>query len=141
MDVETGGMSAQNASRPITVMIVDDHPLVREGLTERLSAIPGGVVVVGEAGDIATALEQVAELQPDVAVVDVQLPDGSGLDLCRRIAKLSAATRCVIHTATKIDPAVARNAGAESVVLKNLFGNDLITAIQQITNETRPEAE
>jgi two-component system response regulator DevR len=140
MDVETGGMRAQDESRPTTVMIVDDHPLVREGIAGRLSVIPG-IVVVGEAGSIASALEQLAELQPDVAVLDVQLPDGSGLDLARRIPKLSAATRCVIHAATKIDTSVARSAGAEAVVLKNLFGTDLITAIQQITTKTRPDAE
>lgn len=140
MDVETGGVSAPDASRPITVMIIDDHPLVREGIAERLRATPG-IIVVGNAGSITSATEQLAELQPDVAVLDVQLPDGSGLDLCRRIPKLSATTRCVIHTTADIDPTVARSAGADAVVLKNLFGNDLITAIQQATNETRPDFE
>ncbi len=140
MDVETGDMSAKDASRPTTVMIIDDHRLVREGIAERLSAI-AGITAVGEAGTVTSALEQVAELQPDVAVVDVQLPDGSGLELCRRIREFSAATRCVIHTATKIDPAVARSAGAEAIVLKILSGNVLITAIQQATNGTRPDAE
>jgi two-component system response regulator DevR len=140
MDVETGDRRTHDASRPTTVMIIDDHRLVREGIAERLSAIEG-ITAVGEAGTVTSALEQVAELQPDVAVVEMQLPDGSGLELCRRIPELSAATRCVIHTATKVDPAVARSAGAEAVVLKNLFGNDLITAIQQTANGTRSAFE
>jgi DNA-binding NarL/FixJ family response regulator len=115
----------------ISVVIVDDHPLVREGLTHRLSQL-GDVDVVATAGSVADGVLTIAEHGPDVAVVDLQLPDGSGLDVCRRTRDLSPATRSILHTGAGVDALVAADAGASAVVLKSLVSDELIATIRRL---------
>ena len=112
----------------VRVVIVDDHDLVREGLVRRLAAVPD-LEVVGEAATAAAVAGQIERLKPDVVVLDVSLPDGSGLDLCRHVTSISPTTRCVLHTGTPIDDSAARRSGAAAVVLKELNGNKLVAAV------------
>jgi two-component system, NarL family, response regulator DevR len=118
----------------VRVLIVEDHDLVREQLITRLDAQPD-ISVVGGVGTVAAAIEQVSALLPDVAVLDVQLPDGNGLALCRRIRAISAATRCIFHTAVQIGPESAASVGAVAVVVKQLAGDELLSAIRRAAQD------
>ena len=126
---------AQRADQQVRILIVDDHDLVREGVTARLDGHPN-LKVIGEAATAAAAIGRVAELTPDVVVLDYQLPDGNGIDLCRHIRDVSPAIKCVIYTGSQLDHEAATRAGAAAVVLKRLVGDDLITTIEQITCTT-----
>ncbi len=78
----------------VTVFLVDDHEIVRRGLTELIDSDPD-LEVVGEAGDCSHALARIPALTPDVAVLDVRLPDGDGIELCREILSRTERTRCL----------------------------------------------
>src|SRR5574340_452104 len=88
------------ADRPtgtIRLLVVDDHEVVREGLVALLDRRPG-LQVVGQAGSVAEAVSQAAHLQPDLVVMDVRLPDGSGVEACREIRSQRPETRVVMLT-------------------------------------------
>ena len=122
----------------VRILVVDDHELVREGVTARLASA-AGLSVVGEASCGEEAVDRVTELMPDVVVIDYQLPDGNGVTLCRRVRGISPLTRCVIYTATGVDYNDAIAAGASAVVLKQLVGDQLIETINAITaNSQQP---
>jgi two-component system response regulator DevR len=121
-----------STDRPLTtVMLVEDHDLVRQGLTTHVNA-QADMTVIGAVATMAEALEQLTILRPDVAVIDVQLPDGNGLVLCQRIHNISPSTRCIIHTSAEINPEDAAQAGAAAVVLKQLVHNELYDAIRTV---------
>ena len=105
----------------VRVFLVDDHEVVRRGLIDLLSSDPE-LEVVGEAGSVAEALERIAALQPDVAVLDVRLPDGNGIDLCRDLLALLPDLRCLMLTSFTSDEAMldAILAGASGFVVKNI---------------------
>ncbi len=118
-------------ARRIRILVVDDHGVVRAGVVAFL-ARQQGFVVVAEADTCATALAAAEEHQPDIAVVDVQLPDGSGVDLCRRIPNVSLNTEIVLFTsfadASLLEDAL--EAGAKGYVLKRMDLTELADAVR-----------
>ncbi|WP_330230751.1 response regulator transcription factor [Nocardia sp. NBC_00508] len=117
----------------ITVFLVDDHEIVRRGLVDLLSADPE-LSVVGEAGDVAQALARIPALRPDVAVLDVRLPDGNGIELCRDLLSRLDDLRCLILTSFTDEQAMldAILAGASGYVVKDIKGMELAKAIKEV---------
>jgi DNA-binding NarL/FixJ family response regulator len=117
----------------ITVFILDDHEIVRRGLADLLQTHPR-MSIVGEAGSAADAVHRIPAVRPDVALLDVRLPDGSGIDVCREIRSLVPDTRCLMLTSFDDDNALfaAVMAGASGYVLKGIRGASLIEAIEEI---------
>ena len=118
-----------------TVFLVDDHELVRRGVAEVLEADPG-IRVVGEAGTVEQARGRILATQPDIALLDVRLPDGSGIDLCRDLRSTAPAVRCVMLTAYDDDEAMmaAVIADAAGYVLKDIRGSGLIECILRVAS-------
>jgi RNA polymerase sigma factor (sigma-70 family) len=118
--------------RHTTVFLVDDHEIVRRGLRE-LFDDEEDLEVIGDAGTYTAALEQLEELHPDVAVLDVRLPDGSGVELCRQIRSEHPETECLMLTTFADDEALrcAALAGASGYVLKQVRGNDLVDGVRR----------
>jgi DNA-binding NarL/FixJ family response regulator len=117
----------------ITVFLVDDHELVRRGVAEMLEADPG-IRVVGEAGSVEQGRGRILATSPDVALLDVRLPDGSGIDLCRDLHGEAPAVRCVMLTGYDDDEAMyaAVIADAAGYVLKDIRGSGLIEVIKKV---------
>jgi len=118
---------------PIRVFLMDDHEIVRRGLTD-LIGLEADMEVVGEAGSTTDAMHRIPAAHPDVAVLDVRLPDGSGVEVCRDIRSAMPEVRCLMLTSYADDEALfdAIMAGASGYVLKEIRGNDLIDAIRQV---------
>ena len=118
---------------PITVFLVDDHEIVRRGITDLLNREPD-LEVVGEAGTVKSARGRIAALHPDVAVLDVYLPDGSGIDLCRDVRSANPSIKCLILTAYDDNEAsyAAVLAGASGYVLKDIQGKGLVDGIRRV---------
>ncbi len=116
---------------PIQVFLVDDHEVVRRGLRDILTAEPD-IEVVGEADRVATALPMIVELAPRVAVLDVRLPDGDGIELCRDIRSARPETACLMLTSFGDDQAMVSSivAGAAGYVMKTSGSAQLIGAIR-----------
>ncbi|WNV91549.1 response regulator transcription factor [Umezawaea sp. Da 62-37] len=117
----------------VSVLLVDDHEVVRRGLREMLDD-EDDIQVVAEAGGVAEAVVRAAASRPDVAVVDVQLPDGSGVELCKRLRALPGGPRCLVLTAFDDEEALvgAIMAGASGYLLKQVRGQDLVTAVREV---------
>lgn len=117
----------------IRVFLVDDHELVRRGITDLLNAHPD-IEVVGEAGTAAQARSRIRATRPDVAVLDVRLPDGSGIDVCRDVRSELPETHCLILTGYDDDEATyaAVLAGAAGYVLKDVQGIRLVDAVRRV---------
>jgi DNA-binding NarL/FixJ family response regulator len=115
------------------VFLLDDHEIVRRGLRELLDAEPD-IEVCGEAATAAEALERIPSLCPDVAVLDVRLPDGNGVEVCRCIRASNPGIRCLMLTSYAEDEAVfdAVIAGAQGYVLKQVRGGSLVDAIRRV---------
>lgn len=115
------------------VFLVDDHEVVRRGLIDLLSADPQ-LDVVGEAGSIAEAMTRIPAVNPDVAVLDVRLPDGNGIELCRDLLSRMSNLRCVMLTSFISDEAMldAILAGASGYVIKDIKGMELAKAIKEV---------
>jgi DNA-binding NarL/FixJ family response regulator len=129
-----GTRSGETAAEwPISVFLLDDHEVFRRGLRDLLAAEPD-IDVVGEAGTVAAALRRLAVLRPDVAVLDVRLPDGNGISVCREIGTMQRGTACLMLTAFGDDQALlsAILAGAGGYVLKQACGSDLIQAVRRV---------
>jgi DNA-binding NarL/FixJ family response regulator len=116
---------------PIRVFLVDDHEIVRRGIAELLDA-EQDLEVVGEAPTAALARTRIAATRPDVAVLDVRLPDGSGIDVCRDLRATQPEVRCLILTAYDDDDALraAVIAGASGYVLKDIRGGKLVESVR-----------
>ena len=114
------------------VFLLDDHEVVRSGLRSLLEATDD-LVVVGEAGTVADALARIPATHPDVAILDVRLPDGSGIEVCREIRSQFPAIACVMLTSYADDEALfaAIMAGAAGYVLKQVQGTDLVDKIRR----------
>lgn len=114
------------------VFVVDDHEIVRRGIAQIIEAEPG-LDVVGESGAFHGTLGRVAATSPDVVVLDVHLPDGNGIDLCRLIRSDHPQIRCLILTAFDDDAAsvAAVMAGADGYVLKTIRGTELVDSIHR----------
>ena len=115
------------------VFLVDDHEVVRDGIAGLINAEPD-LEVVGEASTARQARARVAATLPDVAVLDVRLPDGSGIDVCRDIRSAHPSVKCLILTAYDDDEAIysAVLAGAAGYVLKDIRGQRLIESIRAV---------
>jgi two-component system, NarL family, response regulator DevR len=117
----------------LRVFLLDDHEVVRAGLRTLLDA-ESDMEVVGEAGTAAEALARIPAVRPDVAVLDVRLPDGSGVEVCREIRSRHPEIACVMLTSYADDEALfaAIMAGAAGYVLKQVGGSDLVTKLQRV---------
>jgi DNA-binding NarL/FixJ family response regulator len=117
----------------ISVFLVDDHEIVRRGLRELLEAEPD-LVVVGEAAGVEEALARVPAANPQVAVLDVRLPDGDGVSLCRELRDALPGLACLMLTSFADDEALldAVLAGAAGYVLKDVRGNALVAGIRTV---------
>jgi len=118
---------------PLRIFLVDDHEVVRRGVRDMLE-VEDDFEVVGEAGSVEEALQRVAATRPDVAVLDVRLPDGSGVELCRELRSAYPDIVCLMLTSYDDDEALfeAIVAGASGYVLKQVKGSDIVTAIRQV---------
>lgn len=117
----------------VRVFLVDDHEVVRRGLVELLGSDPE-LEVVGEAGSVGEAMVKIPVLQPDVAVLDVRLPDGNGIELCRDLLSDLPDLRCLMLTSYTSDEAMldAILAGASGFVVKDIKGMALAQAIKDV---------
>ena len=115
-----------------TVFLLDDHEIVRRGLRDLLEA--NGLEVVGEASNAEEALQRIPATRPDVAVLDVRLPDGNGVEVCRDLRSSNPDLHCLMLTSYADDEALfdAIVAGAAGYVLKEVGSNDLVTAIRRV---------
>jgi len=123
------------AERKIAVFLLDDHEIVRRGVRELLEAEPD-IAVVGEAGTAESALARIPALRPDVAVLDVRLPDGDGVSVCREIRSRMPQVACLMLTSFGDDEALfdAIMAGAAGYVLKQIRGTDLVGAVRTVAS-------
>ena len=121
------------ADTAVRVMLVDDHEVVREGL-RTLLARQKGILVAGEAGTMAEAIETAARVKPDVIVMDVRLPDGSGVEACRTIRETRPDTKVIMLTSYADDEALFASivAGAAGYLLKQTRGQALVDAITSV---------
>jgi two-component system response regulator DevR len=114
------------------IFLLDDHEVVRRGVAELLS-VEDDLEVVGEAGTAAEALERIPLTKPDVALLDVQLPDGDGIEVCREVRASHPGVQCLMLTSFADDEALlgAVLAGAAGYVLKQIRGGDLVGSIRR----------
>ena len=126
-------MSATDETTPITVVLLDDHEIVRNGVKTLLEAQPD-IVVIGEASSAAEALIRVKALKPQVAILDVRLPDGDGVSVCRELRSTMPELACLMLTSFADDDALydAVLAGAAGYVLKQIRGSDLVNAVRTV---------
>lgn len=117
----------------IRVLICDDHEVVREGL-RGLIGRQEGMTVVGEAGTVAEAVEAAARAKPDVVIMDVRLPDGSGIEACRTIREARPETNVIMLTSYADDDAVFASiiAGAQGYLLKQTRGQAVVDAVRSV---------
>lgn len=117
----------------IKVFLVDDHEVVRQGVRALLEA-SGEMEVAGEAANIEQAMQRIPAVRPNVAVLDVRLPDGTGVELCRDLRSNHPEIACLMLTSYSDDEALfeAIVAGAAGYVLKQIRGSELVTAIRRV---------
>jgi two-component system, NarL family, response regulator DevR len=119
----------------IRVFLVDDHEIVRRGLTELLEA-QEDIAVVGEAATVADALIRIPTSDADVAILDFRLPDGDGVEICRAVRDTPGGPACVMLTSFSDDEALAGAviAGAAGYLIKEIRGNDLVASVRKVAN-------
>jgi two-component system, NarL family, response regulator DevR len=118
---------------PIRVFLLDDHEVVRRGIRDVLESEPD-IVVVGEAGTAAEALARVPAVRPDVAILDVRLPDDDGVSVCRELRSTLPDLACLMLTSFGDDEALlsAIMAGASGYLLKQVRGSDIVGAVRTV---------
>jgi len=131
-------MTGPNITSPnmpglIPVFLLDDHEVVRQGVRSLLES-SGEITVVGEAGLAAEAVPRIKASQPRVAILDVRLPDGNGVEVCREIRSEFPEVYCLMLTSYSDDEALfeAIMAGASGYVLKQIRGNELVQAVKRV---------
>ena len=117
----------------LTVFLVDDHEIVRRGVADLLVEA-GDIAVVGQAGTATEAMASIPALHPDVAVLDMRLPDGNGVELCRELRSALPDLHCLILTSYTDEQAMldAILAGAGGYVIKDIRGMDLVSAVREV---------
>src|ERR1700742_3796732 len=127
------------AGKTIGVFLLDDHEIVRLGVRELLEAQPD-IRVVGEAGTASSALDRIPALRPDVAILDLRLPDGDGVNVCRQIRSRWPEIACLMLSTTETDRALsdAMLAGASGWVLKQIRGTDLAGSVRAAAGQADP---
>lgn len=132
------GELAGDASGPVPavtrVFLLDDHEVVRRGVRELIEQ-EDDLEVVGEAGSVEEALNRIPAVQPTVAVLDVQLGDGTGIEVCRELRSSHPEIQCLMLTSYSDDEALLNSvvAGAAGYVLKQIRGNELIDSIRRVS--------
>lgn len=123
--------------RLLQVFLLDDHEIVRRGLRDLLERT-GDMEVIGEAATASEALQRIPTAWPDIALLDVRLPDGNGVEVCRELIALRPQLRCLMLTAFDDDRALinAILAGAMGYVLKEIRGGILLNSIRRVANGT-----
>ena len=126
-------MTDAPAAPILKILVVDDHEVVRQGLVSLLDRREG-FQVVAQAGTVAEAIEQAHRFEPDIVILDVRLPDGSGVEACREIRSELPRTRVIMLTSYPDEEAVlsAIVAGASGYLLKQIRARDLVAAIQTV---------
>jgi DNA-binding NarL/FixJ family response regulator len=126
-------MTEQSEPRPLRLLVVDDHEVVRQGLVALIDRREK-FQVVAEAGSVEEALDAARRFQPDLVIMDVRLPDGSGIEACREIRAELPATRVVMLTSYPDEEAVlsAIIAGASGYLLKQIRARDLVNALDAV---------
>ncbi|MFI0980945.1 response regulator [Streptomyces sp. NPDC021093] len=126
---------AFSPQEPIRVFLLDDHEVVRRGVHDLLGAEPD-MAVVGEAGTGEQALVRGPALRPDVAILDIRLPDGDGITVCRELLSRTPGLACLMLTSFDDDDALldAIMAGASGYVLKQIKGSDLVEAVRTVAS-------
>lgn len=122
-------------SKLINVMIIDDHEVVRRGIAEVIDRSEG-LNVVAEAGTVSEALRRAELMQPEVALIDLRLPDGTGLDIIEQLREYSPHTQCIVLTSFDDDDAVAESleAGAKAFLLKTVRGAEITDVIRAVAD-------
>lgn len=125
-------------SDPISLLLVDDHEIVRRGLTDLFEA-DGDIVVVAQAGSVAEALSVARRAKFQVAVLDIRLPDGTGIELCSELRAQQPDLICVMLTSFEDDHALveAAEAGASAYLLKEITSTDIVDAIRKVAGGAR----
>lgn len=133
-----GASSGDHGPAPIRVFLVDDHEIVRRGVREVLETTDD-IVVVGEASNADEAVRRIPVARPNVAVLDVQLPDRSGVELCRDIRAAHPEVYCVMLTSYDDDQALldAIVAGAAGFLLKEIRSRDLAESVRKVATGAR----
>jgi DNA-binding NarL/FixJ family response regulator len=126
-------VTSEEPVRPLRLLVVDDHEVVREGLVALLDR-RSGFEVVAQAGSVAESISMAARYEPDVVIMDVRLPDGSGIEACREIRTARPETRVVMLTSYPDEEAVlsAIIAGASGYLLKQIRGRDLVAGLEAV---------
>jgi DNA-binding NarL/FixJ family response regulator len=119
----------------ITVFLVDDHEVVRRGLKDLIES-EAGIQVIGEAGTCAEGLQGILVKRPDVAILDVRLPDGTGIEICRDLRSMAPEIRTLMLTSYADDEALfsAVMAGAQGYLLKDIRSSDLLNSIRRVAS-------
>lgn len=117
----------------IRVFLVDDHEVVRRGVRDLLEQCDD-IEVVGEAGTAEEALSRIPPTRPNVAVIDMRLPDGNGVEVCREVRSNDASINCLILTSFADDEALFDSimAGASGYLLKQVKGTDFVEAVRRV---------
>lgn len=128
-----GSVVIVSTDRVVRVFLLDDHEVVRRGVSALLETEPD-IEVVGEAGTAEQAMARIPALEPDVAILDVRLPDGDGVTVCREMRSRLPHVQCLMFTSFADDDALfdAVMAGAAGYVLKQVHGTDLIGAVRAL---------
>jgi two-component system, NarL family, response regulator DevR len=131
--IMTAMTDSETTNEIITVFLLDDHEVVRQGVRDLLEA-SGEIKVIGEASTAAEAMSRIPAVRPNVAVLDVRLPDGNGVEVCREILNNYPDIACLMLTSYSDDEALfeAIMAGAAGYVLKQIRGTDLVAAVKQV---------
>lgn len=121
----------------IRVIVADDHPVVRAGLRTTITEVDPNIVVVGEAGNAAETMIAVRDLQPDVLLLDVRLPDRSGLDVCRELKASGSSPRILFLTSFADNALVlaAMQAGGDGYLLKDNEPRDIVSALYKVMRD------
>ena len=127
--------SGAPARKPIGVFLLDDHEIVRRGVRGLLEAEPD-IEGIGEAGTASSALARIPALRPAVAVLDVRLPDGDGVTVCREVRSRVPEVACLMLSAFSDEEALLDSimAGADGYVLKQIRGSDLVGAVRVVAS-------